>query len=46
MRRAECNLGNVQWRMPSKVQGVEKEGEQFRVQTSAGQNDWAWFSLW
>ncbi|GGY05548.1 aminoacetone oxidase family FAD-binding enzyme [Massilia dura] len=36
MLRAECDAANVRWRMPATVQGVEKEGELFLVQTSAG----------
>lgn len=36
MLRAECDAGNVRWRMPATVQSVAREGEQFLVQTSAG----------
>jgi predicted Rossmann fold flavoprotein len=36
MLKAECDLGNVAWRMPCKVEGIGKEGELFRLDTSAG----------
>ncbi|MDB5852868.1 MAG: hypothetical protein JWR22_909 [Herminiimonas sp.] len=37
MLKAECDAGNVAWRMPSKVSGVGKAGEAFRLDTSAGE---------
>ena len=36
MLKAECNLGNVTWRMPCKVAAIGKEGERFRVDTDQG----------
>jgi predicted Rossmann fold flavoprotein len=36
MLKAECDKGNVRWRMPASVQDVAREGERFLVQTSAG----------
>jgi len=33
MLKAECDAGNVSWRMPCKVSGVEKAGELFRIAT-------------
>jgi predicted Rossmann fold flavoprotein len=36
MLRAECNDGNVRWRMPATVQSVAREDDRFLVQTSAG----------
>ncbi|MBB3220808.1 NAD(P)/FAD-dependent oxidoreductase [Pseudoduganella umbonata] len=36
MLKAECNAGNVRWRMPATVQSIEKQDERFLVQTSAG----------
>ncbi|QGZ39583.1 hypothetical protein IP92_01869 [Pseudoduganella flava] len=36
MLRAECDLGNVHWRMPAKVDGIARDGEQFAVHTHAG----------
>jgi predicted Rossmann fold flavoprotein len=33
MLKAECDAGSVDWRMPCKVTGVEKEGELFRIAT-------------
>lgn len=35
--KAECELGNVSWRMPVSVEAIGKEGETFRIDTSAGQ---------
>ena len=35
--KAECELGNVSWRMPVSVESIGKEGEAFRIETSAGQ---------
>ncbi|MBV8623418.1 MAG: NAD(P)/FAD-dependent oxidoreductase [Herbaspirillum sp.] len=37
MLKAECDLGNVSWRMPCAVQEVGKSGEFFRIATSAGE---------
>nr|WP_198983026.1 NAD(P)/FAD-dependent oxidoreductase [Herbaspirillum sp. ASV7] len=37
MLKAECDLGNVSWRMPCAVQEVGKSGESFRIATSAGE---------
>ncbi|MFJ3055894.1 NAD(P)/FAD-dependent oxidoreductase [Herbaspirillum sp. NPDC087042] len=37
MLKAECDLGNVSWRMPCSVQEVGKSGELFRIATSAGE---------
>jgi len=37
MLKAECEAGNVSWRMPCTVQEVGKSGEQFRIATSAGE---------
>jgi len=37
MLKAECDAGNVSWRMPCTVQEVGKSGEQFRIATSAGE---------
>ena len=37
MLKAECDLGNVAWRMPCKVEAVGREGEDFRIDSSAGQ---------
>ncbi len=37
MLKAECDLGNVSWRMPCAVQEVGKSGELFRIATSAGE---------
>jgi hypothetical protein len=37
MLKAECDVGNVSWRMPCSVQEVGKSGEQFRIATSAGE---------
>jgi predicted Rossmann fold flavoprotein len=36
MLKAECDAGQVQWHMPVKVEGIEKEGEHFIVHTSTG----------
>lgn len=35
MLKAECDAGSVSWRMPCKVNGVEKEGELFRIATDS-----------
>lgn len=37
MLKAECEAGNVSWRMPCTVQEVGKSGELFRIATSAGE---------
>lgn len=37
MLKAECEAGNVSWRMPCTVQEVGKSGERFRIATSAGE---------
>ncbi|WP_293779770.1 NAD(P)/FAD-dependent oxidoreductase [uncultured Oxalicibacterium sp.] len=36
MLKAECQLGNVQWRMPCGVQSIVSEGEGFRIATAQG----------
>lgn len=36
MLKAECALGNVAWRMPCNVASIGKTGEQFRIETDAG----------
>lgn len=36
MLKAECNLGNVAWRMPCKVTAIGKDGERFRIETDVG----------
>ncbi|MDP5008191.1 MAG: NAD(P)/FAD-dependent oxidoreductase [Glaciimonas sp.] len=36
MLKAECDLGNVAWRMPCSVADIGKEGELFRIATDAG----------
>ena len=37
MLKAECETGNVSWRMPCTVHEVGKSGELFRIATSAGE---------
>ncbi|HWT71775.1 MAG TPA: NAD(P)/FAD-dependent oxidoreductase [Oxalicibacterium sp.] len=37
MLKAECDVGNVAWRMPCKVAAVGKEGERFRIDTDSGE---------
>ncbi len=37
MLKAECDAGGVQWRMPASVKAVSKEGERFRLGTTAGE---------
>jgi predicted Rossmann fold flavoprotein len=37
MLKAECDIGNVEWRMPCSVQAVAKPDDRFRVATSAGE---------
>lgn len=36
MLRAECDAGRVQWRMPSTVKSIAREGESFRLGTTTG----------
>ncbi|HJV76400.1 MAG TPA: NAD(P)/FAD-dependent oxidoreductase [Noviherbaspirillum sp.] len=36
MLKAECDLGNVAWRMPCKVAAIGKDGGKFRLDTNAG----------
>ncbi len=37
MLQAECASGNVTWHMPCQVTSISKDGEQFRLETSAGE---------
>jgi predicted Rossmann fold flavoprotein len=37
MLKAECDRGNVSWRMPVSVEAVAKEAAFYRIDTSAGQ---------
>lgn len=37
MLKAECDSGNVEWRMPCGVASVGKDGELFRLETDAGE---------
>ncbi|RJG02072.1 NAD(P)/FAD-dependent oxidoreductase [Noviherbaspirillum sedimenti] len=37
MLKAECEQGNVAWRMPCKVVDIGKSGEAFRIDTEAGE---------
>lgn len=37
MLKAECDAGKVAWRMPCSIEAVGKEGDRFRLDTSAGQ---------
>ncbi|MFJ2987845.1 NAD(P)/FAD-dependent oxidoreductase [Collimonas sp. NPDC087041] len=37
MLKAECGLGNVEWRMPCSVASIGKSGEAFRIDTDAGE---------
>lgn len=37
MLRAECDAGNVAWRMPCKVAAIGKAGDAFRIDTEAGE---------
>ena len=37
MLKAECDAGHVAWRMPCSVEQVGKSGDQFRLDTSAGE---------
>jgi len=34
--RAECDAGNVEWRMPCAVQSIAREGDRFILQSDAG----------
>lgn len=36
MLKAECNSGNVNWRMPCKISAIGKSGEAFLIETDAG----------
>ena len=36
MLKAECDAGNVQWRMPASVKGIEKLADGFSVKTGDG----------
>ena len=36
MLKAECNLGNVAWRMPCTIEAVGKDGDLFRIDSSTG----------
>ncbi|MFM8468062.1 MAG: NAD(P)/FAD-dependent oxidoreductase [Oxalobacteraceae bacterium] len=36
MLRAECDAGQVQWRRPASVKSIVREGESFRLSTTAG----------
>ncbi|AKZ62479.1 membrane protein [Herbaspirillum hiltneri N3] len=37
MLKAECDSGNVEWRMPCGVAAIGKDGELFRLDTDAGE---------
>ncbi|MDY7546908.1 NAD(P)/FAD-dependent oxidoreductase [Glaciimonas sp. CA11.2] len=37
MLKAECELGNVSWRMPCSVASIGKEGDLFRLDTGIGE---------
>jgi predicted Rossmann fold flavoprotein len=37
MLKAECDVGNVAWRMPCKVATIGKNGERFRLDTASGE---------
>ncbi|WP_211452174.1 NAD(P)/FAD-dependent oxidoreductase [Collimonas antrihumi] len=37
MLKAECDLGNVSWRMPCSVANVGKSGDLFRIDSSVGE---------
>ncbi|WDZ96955.1 NAD(P)/FAD-dependent oxidoreductase [Herbaspirillum sp. WKF16] len=37
MLKAECDAGQVAWRMPCSVEGIGKSGELFRIDTGAGE---------
>jgi hypothetical protein len=36
MLKTECEIGKVAWRMPCKIEAIGREGEGFRLDTSAG----------
>ncbi|MDQ7969471.1 MAG: aminoacetone oxidase family FAD-binding enzyme, partial [Oxalicibacterium faecigallinarum] len=36
MLKAECGIGNVEWRMPCGVQSLAKQGDQFLMETDMG----------
>ncbi|MBC7488908.1 MAG: NAD(P)/FAD-dependent oxidoreductase [Glaciimonas sp.] len=36
MLKAECDLGNVSWRMPCAVASIGKDGDIFKIETGAG----------
>jgi hypothetical protein len=36
MLKTECEIGKVAWRMPCKIEAIGREGERFRLDTSAG----------
>lgn len=36
MLKAECDIGQVAWRMPCKIAAIGKDGELFRLDTDAG----------
>jgi predicted Rossmann fold flavoprotein len=37
MLKAECDIGNVAWRMPCKIAAIGKDGDAFRLDTDAGE---------
>lgn len=37
MLKAECGAGQVQWRMPTTVKSIVREGESFRLSTTTGE---------
>ncbi|AMO94032.1 flavo, HI0933 family protein [Collimonas fungivorans] len=37
MLKAECDLGNVSWRMPCSVASIGKSGDLFRIDSSSGE---------
>lgn len=37
MLKAECDLGNVSWRMPTAVRKLGKQGEEFHITTDVGE---------
>jgi len=37
MLKAECDLGNVSWRMPCSIAGIGQNGDLFRIDSSAGE---------
>ncbi|NCW77387.1 MAG: NAD(P)/FAD-dependent oxidoreductase [Oxalobacteraceae bacterium] len=36
MLKAECGVGQVQWRMPATVKSIAREGQSFRLSTTTG----------